>query len=78
MITLKFGIFSELSKIVGPSDKILTWSDLNYFKSDPMSGAIFSNLGPTKRLKMTGIITYFRLSNLSLFAISDFCQGIIV
>jgi hypothetical protein len=56
---------------IGPSDKILTRSDLNYFTSDPMSGAIFSNLGPTKRLKMTGIITYFRFSNLSLFAISD-------
>jgi hypothetical protein len=35
---------TELSKIVGPigpSDKILTTSDLNYFTSDPMSGAIF-------------------------------------
>ena len=34
-------ILTELSKIVGPSDKILTRSDLNYFTSDPMSGAIF-------------------------------------
>ena len=35
---------AELSKIVGPigpSDKILTRSDLNYFASDPMSGASF-------------------------------------
>ena len=34
----------QMSKIVGPigpSDKILTRFDLNYFASDPMSGAIF-------------------------------------
>ena len=39
-----FPSMAELSKIVGPigpSDKILTRSDLNYFASDPMSGAIF-------------------------------------
>jgi len=39
-----YGFNAELSKIVGPigpSDKILTRSDLNYFASDPMSGAIF-------------------------------------
>jgi hypothetical protein len=31
----------QLSKIVGPVGQKLTRSDLNFFASDPMSGAIF-------------------------------------
>jgi hypothetical protein len=34
-------INAELSKIVGPVEQKLTRSDLNFFASDPMSGAIF-------------------------------------